>query len=66
MTRPLITRLIEQSLPGMLVAAVGLYVSNARMEEQILALRMIVQEVKAEIHEIRRDVYRPTLGQENK
>lgn len=59
--RPLITRVIEQSIPGIIVAAAGVYVSDAKQTEQIIALHAIVLELRVEVKEIRRDVYRPTI-----
>ena len=57
--RPLLTRLVEQSLPGLFVAAAGVYVSVDRQSTQIAELKYVIAELKVEIKEIRHDLYSP-------
>jgi hypothetical protein len=57
--RPYITRLIEQSLPGIMVAVVGFYVSDAKQSEQIAAVKNELAQVRQELIEMRRDLYVP-------
>lgn len=58
-SRPFATRLVEQSLPGIVVAALGIWVSDAKQTEQIVALKSEVRQVKMEIQDMRRDLYIP-------
>lgn len=59
--RPYLTRLIEQSLPGILVAGIGLYANDAVRAQQLQSMKQELQEFKsemrAEIHQLRRDIY---------
>ena len=59
--RPYITRLIEQSLPGILVAGIGLYTNDAVRAQQLeslkVELRELKVEVRGEIQQLRRDIY---------
>lgn len=62
-SRPFATRLIEQSLPGIVVAAIGIYVSDARQTEQIAALKSEVRQVREDLQDMRRDLYIPRASQ---
>ena len=59
--RPFITRLIEQSLPGILVAGVGLGANDAVRAQQLESLKVELRELKievrGEIQQLRRDIY---------
>ena len=57
--RPYLTRLVEQSLPGILVAVVGFYVSDAKQSEQIIAIKHELAQVRQELIDMRRDLYVP-------
>lgn len=68
--RPLLTRLVEQSLPGIMVAALGLYINDVKQDEKIDTLgRQQTQQIeqvkdqittlRTEFHEMRRDLYEP-------
>lgn len=63
--RPFITRVIEQSLPGILVAALGVYVSDVKQTEQIVSINAIIKELRQELREMRRDLYKPTNYERN-
>jgi hypothetical protein len=58
-SRPYITRLIEQSLPGIVVAMVGFYVSDAKQSEQITAIKHELAQVRQDLVDMRRDLYVP-------
>ena len=68
--RPFVTRLVEQSLPGIFVAAAGLYVNDKiqderignllqRQEEMATVIRDRIAAIEVDVHEIKRDLYAP-------
>ena len=71
--RPYLTRLLEQSLPGILVAVVSVYVTDARQDERIqnnkASIERVekkteneIQNVRTDIGNIRADIYVPKGG----
>jgi ATP-dependent Clp protease ATP-binding subunit ClpA len=68
--RPLLTRLSEQALVGIIAAAVGVYVNdirqteqinnmNARMERNIAAQKDAITEIKSMVAAMQHDLYIP-------
>jgi len=66
--RPILTRIIEQSLPGLIVAGVGIYTNVQLLEAQVKeitnALKLeamerkeSVAELRSEVDTMRRDIY---------
>lgn len=58
-SRPILTRIIEQAIPGILVAVIGIYVTDARQTEQIKELRYEIVQLNVEIQQMRSDLYVP-------
>lgn len=60
--RPLLTRLTEQLIVGLISAAGVLYTDNIRHDDEIKQITQEVREAKRVIDEMRRDLYVPRIS----